>query len=63
VGAITGACIVLGRRTLFGSEGIDFLSVAVLLVSIGLFLAFNKLPETIVVLGAGIVGLLVFEIA
>ena len=61
VGAIAGACIVLGRRTILGDSYIpDIPKVIILLGTIGLLLKFKKLPEPIIVLGAAIIGLLVF---
>jgi chromate transporter len=61
VGAIAGAVVVLGRRTIFGNDGIpDFTKIAVLLVTVGLLWRFKKLPEPIVVLGAAIVGLFIY---
>lgn len=61
VGAIAGACVVLGRRTIFGNSWtLEFPKVVLMLVTIGLLLKFKRLPEPIVVLGAAIVGLLVF---
>lgn len=61
VGAIAGACIVLGRRTVF-TDGWSpvYPKIAILLFTIGLLLKFKKLSEPIVVLGAAIIGLLLF---
>lgn len=61
VGAIAGACIVLGRRTVF-TDGWspEYPKVVILLLTIGLLLKFKKLSEPIVVLGAAIIGLLLF---
>lgn len=61
VGAIAGACVVLGRRTIFESGWTpEVPKVVILLVTIGLLLKFKKLPEPIVVLGAALIGLLIF---
>ncbi len=61
VGAIAGACVVLGRRTIFESGWTpEIPKVVILLVTIGLLLKFKKLPEPIVVLGAALIGLLIF---
>ncbi len=61
VGAIAGACIVLGRRTILGDSFIpDIAKVIILIGTIGLLLKFKKLPEPIIVLGAAIIGLLIF---
>ena len=61
VGAIAGASIVLGRRTVF-TDGWspEYPKIAILLITIGLLLKFKKLSEPIVVLGAAIIGLLLF---
>lgn len=61
VGAIAGSCVVLGRRTVFESGWTPELpKVVILLVTIGLLLKFKKLSEPIIVLGAAVIGLLVF---
>ncbi|MEI7701728.1 MAG: chromate transporter, partial [Planctomycetia bacterium] len=61
VGAIAGACVVLGRRTVFANGWTpEFIKIVILLVTIGLLLKFRKLPEPIVILGAALVGLLIF---
>ncbi len=63
VGAIAGAVLVLGRRTIFG-EGWspEIPKVVILLVTLGLLLKFKKLPEPVIILGAAIVGLCVFPL-
>ena len=59
VGAIAGACVVLGRRTLFADGWMpDPIKVAILLVTIGLLYRFKKLPEPVLVLAAALAGLL-----
>ena len=61
VGAIAGACVVLGRRTIFGNDWApEIPKIVLLLVTIGLLLKFKKLPEPVIVLGAAIIGLLIF---
>lgn len=60
VGAIAGACLVLGRRTIFGDGWTpDWIKVGLLAVTIALLLRFRKLPEPFVVLGAALAGLLI----
>jgi len=54
VGAIAGAVIILGRRSI-----IDVPTALITLVSFGLLWRF-KLPEPLIVLGAGILGLVVW---
>lgn len=61
VGAIAGACVVLGRRTVFENGWLpEIPKIIILLVTIGLLLKFKKLPEPVIVLGAAIIGLLIF---
>ena len=63
VGAIAGAVVVLGRRTLFANGWtLEWAKVAILLVTIGLLLRFKKLPEPLIVVGAAVVGLIVFPL-
>jgi len=64
VGAIAGAVVVLGRRTLL-SEGyhLDWIKIGVCLATLALLLRFKKLPEPIVVLTAGVLSVLLFRIA
>jgi chromate transporter len=57
-GAITGAVIVLGRRSL-----IDIPTILIALLSLALLWKFKKkLPEPLLVLGAAIVGLVIYPI-
>jgi chromate transporter len=61
VGAIAGACVVLGRRTIFGNGWIPELpKVILLLVTIALLIRFRKLPEPLIVLGAALIGLMIY---
>jgi len=53
-GAIAGAAFVLGRRAIF-----DLATALIALVTLGLLLRF-KIPEPILIVLAGVVGLLVF---
>lgn len=63
VGAIAGAVLVLGRRTLLiGGSTIEWPKVLILLVTVSLLWKFKKLPEPVIVVGAAIVGLLVFPL-
>jgi chromate transporter len=63
IGAISGAVIVLGRRTLIESgASLDFAKLTVMLITVGILLRFKKLPEPIVVLAAAVVGLLISSI-
>jgi chromate transporter len=62
IGAIAGAVIVLGRRTLF-ANGLepDWFKVAICLVTVALLLRFKKLPEPIVVVTAALIGLVIYR--
>jgi chromate transporter len=61
VGAIAGACVVLGRRTIFSEGWVpEIPKVVLLLLTIGLLVKFKKLPEPVIVLGAAIAGLLLY---
>ncbi|HUQ73032.1 MAG TPA: chromate transporter [Planctomycetaceae bacterium] len=63
VGAIAGACVVLGRRTIFEQGwSPEWPKVVLLLLTIGLLLRFKKLPEPVVVLGAALAGLILFPL-
>lgn len=61
VGAIAGACVVLGRRTIFDSRWTPEIPKLILLViTVVLLLRFKKLPEPFIVLGAAIIGLILY---
>lgn len=58
VGAIAGAVVVLGRRTIFEPGWTpEIPKLLLLVITLGLLLRFKKLPEPLVVLGAAIIGL------
>ena len=54
VGAIAGAAIILSKRAVM-----DLPTVVIALASLLLLLRFKKIPEPLIILGAGIVGLTV----
>lgn len=61
VGAIAGACVVLGRRTLFETGwSLEVPKLVILLVTMGLLLRFKRLPEPLVIVGAAICGLAIW---
>lgn len=61
IGAIAGACVVLGRRTIFeGGWSPDWPKVVLLVLTMGLLLKFKKLPEPVIVIGAALVGLFIY---
>lgn len=63
VGAIAGACVVLGRRTIFVNGWTpEIPKIVLLLVTIGLLLRFKKLTEPVVVAGAALIGLLIYPL-
>src|SRR6266702_5269903 len=51
VGAIAGAAVILTRRAVF-----DLPTVLIALISLGVLLAFKKVPEPVLILGAGVAG-------
>ena len=55
-GAISGAVIILGRRTIT-----DIPTVLLALVTLLLLWRWKKIPEPLIVLGAAIIGLLVYS--
>jgi chromate transporter len=57
IGAITGAVVVLGRRSIT-----DIPTALFFLVTVGLLWKFKKLPEPLIVVGAAILGLIVYPI-
>jgi chromate transporter len=62
VGAIAGACVVLGRRTIFPDSWMpEIPKIVLLMVTLGLLLKFKKLPEPVIVLGAAMIGLIIFQ--
>jgi len=56
VGAITGAVIILGRRTI-----VDIPTVLLALVTLVLLWRLKKIPEPFIVLGAAVIGLVVYS--
>ena len=63
VGAIAGAVIVLGRRTIFGEGYIpDLPKVILLAATVGLLWKFKKLPEPVIVLAAALIGVVVYPL-
>lgn len=63
VGAIAGACVVLGRRTIFPSGWTpDMPKLFLLLLTLALLLRFKKLPEPLVIFGAAVVGLVLYPL-
>jgi len=51
-GAIAGAAVILGRRSL-----LDLPTILVALATLALLLAPRKIPEPVLILAAGLVGL------
>jgi chromate transporter len=54
IGAIAGAVLVLGKRTL-----VDWTSVAICILVIGLLIRFKKLQEPIIIVCAALIGILI----
>jgi chromate transporter len=60
IGAIAGAVVVLGRRTLLdGGWSPEIPKLVLFVITLALLLRFQKLPEPIVVVAAGLIGLVV----
>lgn len=57
VGAIAGAVVVLGQRSI-----VDLPTAALALATVAVLWRFKKLPEPVVVLVAALVGLVVFPL-
>ena len=51
-GAIAGAAVILGRRSL-----LDLPTMLIALVTVACLVAFKKIPEPVLILAAGFVGL------
>jgi chromate transporter len=63
IGAISGAVIVLGRRTIFGDTATpDLFKVGVMLVTLGVFASGRKIPEPLLVVAAAIAGLVAYPL-
>jgi chromate transporter len=63
IGAISGAVVVLGRRTIFDDTWTpDIFKVAVMLVTLAILWSGKKLPEPLVVLAAAVAGLVAFPL-
>jgi chromate transporter len=63
IGAITGAVVVLGRRTLFSDDQVlDFAKLAMLLVTDALLWRFKKMPEPILVAVAAVAGMIAYPL-
>jgi chromate transporter len=63
IGAIAGAVVVLGRRTVFDATyGFDWFKAALVAAAILILWRFKKLPEPFVVLAAAIIGLVIYPL-
>lgn len=63
IGAISGAVVVLGERTLFDSaRHLDRFKLAIMLGTMCILLTAKRIPEPLIVLGAAIVGLIAYPI-
>jgi chromate transporter len=60
VGAIAGAVVVLGRRTLLDGGWPDIAKIALFGVTLAVLVRFKRLPEPIVVLAAGVFGMVLY---
>ncbi len=63
VGAIAGAVVVLGRRTLLGNGWQpEIIKVMLFAVTLAVLIRFKKLPEPVVVLAAAVIGLVLYPL-
>jgi chromate transporter len=62
IGAITGAVVVLGRRTLLHDGTPDPLQLLLFAATLGLLWKFKKLPEPLIVVAAGLIGLVAYPL-
>jgi chromate transporter len=62
VGAIAGAVVVLGRRTLLDGGWPDIAKIALFGVTLAVLVRFKRLPEPIVVLAAGVFGMVLYPL-
>jgi chromate transporter len=61
IGAISGAVVVLGRRTIFEQDWYpDIPKVVILLATLGVLASGKRIPEPFLVLVAAIIGLILF---
>jgi chromate transporter len=63
VGAISGAVVVLGWRTLFDPTGrLDLFKTTITVITLGIVASTKRIPEPLIVLGAALVGLVAFPL-
>lgn len=62
IGAISGAVIVLGRRTIFENSRPDFFKITVMVTTMIVLWRFKKLPEPFIILTAAIAGLFCYPL-
>jgi chromate transporter len=63
VGAIAGAVVVLGRRTLLiNGWQPELVKIALFVITLAVLIGFKKLPEPVVVLAAAVIGLALYPI-
>jgi chromate transporter len=61
IGALAGAVVILGGRTVFGSSwSPDLVKLVILLIALGILLRFKKVPEPVLILAAGLAGLAMY---
>jgi chromate transporter len=62
-GAICGAVVVLGRQTLLDQQGTWHGAKVVIFISTLLLLATKRVPEPLIVMGAAVVGWLIYPLS
>jgi chromate transporter len=62
IGAISGAVIVLGQRMIVEDGTADLFKVGLMVATLAIFISGRKVPEPLIVLGAAIIGLIVYPL-
>lgn len=63
IGALAGACIVLGRRTVVENGwNLEWPKIVILVASLVTLIQFKRIPEPVVVIAAAIIGLIIYPL-
>ena len=63
IGAISGAVVVLGRRTVFGDGGRpDLFKICMMIATLALLASGRKIPEPLIVVAAAIAGMIAYPL-
>lgn len=61
IGAISGAVVVLGRRTIFENGRPDYFKIIVMVATIAILWRYKKLPEPVIILASAVIGLIFYR--